>query len=575
MTFIAAVAAGDDAVASLARYCATRGAASALLARHADLAVAWAADCPWIHSDDDGSVLVLLDGALHNLPADEPNATQWLRRRYRQHGIQLARGLLGDFIVVVLDRATGLLLVARDPLGVRPWYFAGSGRKRVGASSVATLIAMPWVDTGLNENLAIEYLASVPLSRGETLHKGIHTLRPGQTWKYQDGEAETVEHHRWTLDWNLDLQWDEAAERCRTVLDEAVRCRLEPGVPAASDLSGGLDSSAVVGTVMKLGWTDLTVGRLMFDSPQADESRYSDAVINLWGLAQVEAPPWIPTEDEFAAMMKEFGRPPPDPNFTMFVTLHRTMLDGGRRTGLTGLGGDDAFTAVHVPSRIVSAVQLRQRAVVGKLLRTSLQHPRQGWSGMIKPVARHLAGRGGESLPEWVSARAAGQAGLGSLFRQRAARITGIDAFDERLGQMTTGYDAWALEDRALIGDWIGRRESHPYLDPRFVTATYGLDPWWPVRGGHDRALQVHAYRDRLPAVVADRRSKAEFSEVVWPQLLTQSALTAVRTGPLRELGWLDTDGFDAIAGAAERGRADAALPLSRCVSLDRWLRTQ
>ncbi len=44
--------------------------------------------------------------------------------------------------------------------------------------------------------------------------------------------------------------------------------------------------------------------------------------------------------------------------------------------------------------------------------------------------------------------------------------MTGIDAIDERLAPLTSGYDASILEDRAIIGDWLGRRESHPFLDP-------------------------------------------------------------------------------------------------------------
>lgn len=96
--------------------------------------------------------------------------------------------------------------------------------------------------------------------------------------------------------------------------------------------------------------------------------------------------------------------------------------------------------------------------------------------------------------------------------------------------------------------DSIGRRESHPFLDPRFIEATYGLDMWWPVRDGHTRALQAAAFSDRLPPLVAQRHSKADF-----------------------DFGWLDSTGFDMLLGKAKEGKANAAIPLSRCVSLDRW----
>ena len=113
------------------------------------------------------------------------------------------------------------------------------------------------------------------------------------------------------------------------------------------------------------------------------------------------------------------------------------------------------------------------------------------------------------------------------------------------------------------------------YLDPCFIEATYGLDPWWPTRDGHTRALQVEAFRDRLPSVVAQRRSKAEFSEVFWPQLLEANTLELARTGPLADLGWLDTEGFDALIAGATAKQPNADMPLCRCVSLYRWLRIQ
>ena len=61
---------------------------------------------------------------------------------------------------------------------------------------------------------------------------------------------------------------------------------------------------------------------------------------------------------------------------------------------------------------------------------------------------------------------------------------------------------------------------------------------------------------------------KAEFSEVFWPVALSDVGLRSVRTGPLRQMRWLDDDGFDALVTNAKKGMANAAIPLFRCVSL-------
>ena len=577
MTFVASVAAGAASAESLHAHCAAGVAIGDIsVTRHADLAVAWAATSPWIDTHDDGEVLVVVDGRLHNLPSPAAGPAEAVLGRYRGHGVDVARGLLGDFVVIVLDRKARALLVARDPVGVRPWYRATSGGRNAGASDVATLASLPWVDTAVNEHIAVEYLAAVPESRGETLHRGIRTLRPGETWYVQAGRARTFQHHRWQLAPEMDISWEEAAQRCREVLEEAVRCRLEASGPPTSELSGGLDSSAVVGTAVVLGRRDLTVARLLFEGQRADERVYSDAVIDHWGLSAISASPWVPSQEEWCELVRQLRRPPPDPNFTMFASLHRRLLGDGRPDGLTGLGGDDAFVAVGIGPRVVSAAKLRQGRVLADLARWSARSPASLWPRLVKPTLGYLAApwRGG-GHPGWVTDAAAARAGLEQLLRRRAHPVTGIDAIDERLAPLTSGYDASILEDRAVVADWVGRRDSHPFLDPRFITATYGLDPWWPTRGGHERALEVAAFRDRLPPAVARRRSKAEFSEVFWPQVLDAGTLAGVSRGPLVDMGWLNAEGFDRLVANAKAGMANAAIPLFRCVALDHWMRTQ
>lgn len=575
MTFTASLAAGDRAVTALRALHETqiaRGRVSFIT--HGELAIAWSGDCRWIDSHDDGNLLVVIDGVLHHPPVARSRQAGVLAERYQEKGIDFATGLLGDFAIVVLDRKTATLSVSRDPLGVRPWFLATSGNLHAGASDLATLASLPWVNTDVDEPVVIEYLAARSQSRGSTFYRGIRTLHPGETWHMRDQDAHTFRHHRWNLQPDAGISFDDAAERCRVLLDEAVQCRLRVGEPATSELSGGLDSSAVVGTIARLGRPDLAVGRLLFDTPRADERLYSDAVVAHWAIPAFSSPPWIPTPQDGWELTGRLKRPVPDPHFTMFTGLHRLLLQNGRPDGLTGLGGDDAFVSADIASRVLSAVHLRQGRILREVFAGYLRRPRKAWKEVVKPTLHRLAAWKGDRLPPWISGRAADEAELARLSRERSVRVTGIPAIDYRIHNLTSGYDAFVLETAAIVNDEAGRRQSHPYLDPRFIEATYGLDPSWPGRGGHTRALQVEAYRDRLPPAVATRRSKVEFSEIFWPQVLDGESLRAIRTGPLAERGWLDHAGFEELTREAERGVATAAIPLSRCVSVDRWLRS-
>jgi hypothetical protein len=534
--------------------------------RSGELELAWD-ESPWIDVHDDGKVLALVDGVLHGVKG---SAAREVHRRYLAQAGAFAAGLVGDFTAAILDRQAGRLLVARDPLGVRPWYVTASGTRHAGAGSLAELVALPWVDTAVDEASVVEYLAAVSRSVGPTLYRAITTLAPGHTWLVGTGDPPLSRpHHQWEIEPDLGISWDDAAERCREVLDTAVADRLAS--PTTCELSGGLDSSSVVGTAVRLGADRLAAARLVFETPNADERRYSDAVVEHWSIDMVSQPPWVPTDEEATELTRRLARPLPDPQFTMFADLHRTLSQMSRPDGLTGLGGDDAFLTARVPERLLSAVRLRQPTEVLRVFRE--QGASGAWSNVVKPTLHRLAGRG-DRLPGWLRASSAASAGLDELFRARPRAVTGVAGIDQRIGNITSGYDAAILETRAVISDLSCRRETHPFLDPRFILATYGLDPAWPTRHGHVRALEIEAFGDRLPELVAHRNSKAEFSEVFWPQVLAEEVVSRVRTGPLVDNGWLDPDGFDRLVAGGRSGRPNMAIPLARCVAVDRWLRT-
>jgi asparagine synthase (glutamine-hydrolysing) len=575
MSFVVAAATGTEAVVDLQRLVdGQRSRGDVHLVVHEDVAVAWNTRHRWVSSCDDGDVLVVLDGQLHNLFSEERPSVALLLERYRSAGEELARGLLGDFVIVVLDRTRAALVVCRDPVGVRPWYQATSGRRHAGASTAATLCALPWVDQSIDEEVAVAYLAGRMESRGRTFHRGIATLPPGSIWRAAGRATAVLSHHRWDIRPEPEVEWDEAVHRSRSLLDEVVRDRVRAAGAATSELSGGLDSSGIVGTAVLLGNADVLVGRLLFDPGAADERRYSDAVIAHWGITAVSARPWLPTEDELSELSALLRRPVPDPNVMTLRALHRRLAAEGRSSGLTGVGGDDAFVATSTVSRVVSAVQQHSYRDLAPMMRADLCNPREGWRRTWRPLLGRLRRRGIRPPPAHVARQAAESFGLTQRLGEPMVRLTGVDAVDERADVVTSGHTAYIMEELAIAADLNGWRSSHPFLDPRLITATYGLNPSFAVRHGHDRALQVAVLADRLPPAVRERRSKAEFSEVMWtgcPRGIP--TVEEIVRGPLGRRGWLDVSGTDQLINAARERRPASARLFARVVALDRWLR--
>jgi asparagine synthase (glutamine-hydrolysing) len=546
-----------------------------LVVEHRDIVVAWSAGNPWVTSHDDGDVLVVLDGQLHEPRDDARDPVALVSARYREMGRDFARGLLGDFVIVVLDRRRAALIVARDPLGVRPWYQAGDSRRGAGASDVATLCGLPWVDRTVDDLEALVFLAGYSYSRGRTLYRGIRTLTPGWTWRSSPDGTQQRAHHRWSIRPEVELGWDDAVQRCREVLDEVVLSRVRVAGAVTSQLSGGLDSTAVTGTAVRLSVDDLVTARLVFEGGDADERAFSDAAARQWGLRLVSSPPWILTENEAAEWTASLRRPIPDPNFSMIASLHRALLEEGRASVMTGLGGDDAFVARSRKSRVVSAFRHWQLGVVARIVREDLRHPRSAWPTWRGVLGYHVPRRPRRwSAPSPISASTADSLGLATVLTPRVQRLTGDRAIDERAHVLTSGYIAALMEELALVDDATGCRSTHPFLDPRFIEAVYGLNPWFSGPDIDDRELERAAFSDRLPPEVRQRRTKAEFSEAHWRSGLVEGHLgESLLTGPLAESGWVDPKSLASLVESARRQEISAARPIARARSLDRWLR--
>jgi hypothetical protein len=539
--------------------------------QHEDMIVVWDSRCRWVNSFDDGDVLVVVDGILHHVPSESVrdahvNAAEVLARRYRTVGPRFAEGVLGDFVAVVMDRRAHRLLMARDPVGVRPWFIATSGSFTAAATAIAPLTEISWVNCAVNERTAVAFLANIWANGSETLYHGITTLPPGETLRIEhESVPRSFRHHSWRIVPEDDLTWNDAIERCRSAFDEAVRDRLRTQVPATCELSGGLDSSITVGTVAPMR-DDLIVGRLLFEGPRADERQYSQAVIDHWRLECISVPPFLPKAEDSSSFVARNRRPTPLPNFTMFNGLHRALADIGHYETLTGLGGDNAFESLDNGTRIRNSIDHGDLKRLAKIASWTIRNPKQSWHDAIKPVLRTFKNPRPD-LP-WIADGALRRNGIAE-FLIPAVQPGLSPALDKRMNSLSRGHVAAIMQEQAVLHDELDHRSSHPYLDPRVVDATYGLDPWWATEDEHSRSFQVRAFRERLPAVVANRRTKAEFSEVALIFASRQS-LEQVCTGPLASAGWLERDGFEKLAS----GRGPfAAGPIARCIALDKWLR--
>ena len=196
---------------------------------------------------------------------------------YDERGAECLDRLRGDFAFVLWDDRNKRLLAARDRFGVKPLFYAVHDGILSRASEVKALLASGMPAAWDREQVYQLITLGVPVP-DRSLFKGVGQVPPGHYLLATDRDIRLVRY--WDLDYpSADRQRartddDERAfvERFGAALDEAVRTRLRADVPVACYLSGGLDSSAVLGLAARHIGQPLAAFTVAFDGEDLDES---------------------------------------------------------------------------------------------------------------------------------------------------------------------------------------------------------------------------------------------------------------------------------------------------------------
>ena len=302
---------------------------------------------------------IVFNGEIYNAPAlrrelesdgvvfdSDHSDTEVLLRGYERHGRDFLPRLNGMFAFAIHDRRRRVLLLARDRFGIKPLYYHAAGSRFAFASELRALLAVPGVARRIDPASLWHYVSLRFVPGDASIFDGLHRLPPGHLAEL-DLDSRRLRLDRW---WRLRFEHDQAAtrdewvERLRAALQDAVSRWTLADVPLACSLSGGLDSSAVVGLLAELGHGDLRTYTLGFTSAE-------DASLNELPLAAalaarhgtdhhelvVDADDLL---DDLLAMVWALDEPYGGglPSWYVFHAIAEDV-----KVALTGTGGDELF----------------------------------------------------------------------------------------------------------------------------------------------------------------------------------------------------------------------------------------
>ncbi len=552
-------------------------------------------------TNEDGSVVVVFNGEIYNhqrLRRELEAAGHQFRSRsdteaivhgYEQWGDAVVEKLDGMFAFAVWDRARRRLLIGRDRVGKKPLFYSDEGGFRFG-STIESLHA-----SGLPTEPAVDflpyYLAYGFVPPPHTLHRGIKQLPPASRLVFESGRARVEEYWQPSFGTSPSSDSYETAQtRVRELTTAAVERRLESDVPLGAFLSGGVDSTIIVGLASRLMGSRVRTFSIGF----AGDSRYDET-----GYARIAARAFGTDHTEFTLQPSSFDlvetlvrhHDGPFGDSSAIPTYVVSQLTREHVTvALTGDGGDELFcgyvrflaaeAAEHIPLPFrAAASSLARRLPASAVERTLLGRARRFLVAGALPLGDRLANWNSffadpSSLlkPELALDTGAPLAWQREVF----ARCRGATILSRVLDHNFRTYlpdDLLVKADRTSMAHGLELRA--PFLDTALVEYAGSLPPSFLRRGRRTKRVLRDAFRDLLPVEI-NQRGKMGFGVPLgtWFRDSLRDYLHD-HLGPGARLdAYLQRAAVSHLLDEHARGVADHGQRLWALLTLEIWLRS-
>ena len=516
--------------------------------------------------------------------------TETIVHAYEEWGESSFRRLRGMFGLAVWDGTSKTLLLARDRAGIKPLHFVEDGTRIYFGSEIKSLIAAGIVQPEIDLEALDHYLSYLYAPRERSLFASVRKLPPGHFLRWQDGKTTVVKY------WEIGAQEsfagtnEEAALELRTVLADAVQSHMVSDVPLGAFLSGGVDSSIVVGLMAEASSRPVKTFSIGFDEPQFDELEHARRVANHFGTDHHE---FVVRPDGLAILdrlVEHFDEPFADSSAipTWYVSeiarQHVTVV-------LSGDGGDELFGGYdrYLPHRRVA--QFDRLALPGARAAAGavwplLPHGARG-KNFLRHVSRTDDGRYLDSVAFFqpdekeslytydVRRRLAGWNAEDAL----CARLTRFSSLPSHSRMMRLDFETYLPEDVLTKVDRMSMAHSIesrvPLLDNEVIEFASTLPSQLKIRNGQRKHVLKEAVRTLLPHEILDRKKQGFGVPLgVWFRGgLTDVFSDVLRSSRTRQRGYFEPRFVDRLVHEHLTGRRDHTLRLWQLLVFELWHR--
>lgn len=516
---------------------------------------------------------------------------------YEELGDQAIDELDGMYALAIWDARAGRLTLARDRAGKKPLYvWQGDGRM-VFASEIKALIAHPDLRIEIDESAIPSYLLYGYVPHPHTFYRGVRHVEPGTVMVFERG-GRVGERRYWQLTFPSLAQPRDpppsraaAARRVRELVTAAVERRLMSDVPLGAFLSGGLDSTIIVGVMSQLMREPVRTFSIGFEGDaDFDETAVARSTAKHFGANHTEFRVRASAVDLLDTLIHHHDGPFADssaiPTFLVSKLTREHVT-----VALSGDGGDEVFAgylrfgaalaADRLPAwtaGLLSAVlsplpqPKNERHVVARgrrfarFMRLPLQDRLAAWTGVFHDDLEALLD------PAFAAT-------IGPIDRHRHLQgLAGVDGASPLNQLLAVNFHSYLHDDLLVKADRMTMANSlegrAPLLDRDLMEYVAGLPDDYKLRGRTTKAVLREAFDDMIPGAVT-RGGKKGFGVPLdaWFRGELRDQVRDVLLAPLaRSRAYLSQDAVRRLLDDHAALRANHGHRLWTLLTFERWL---
>jgi asparagine synthase (glutamine-hydrolysing) len=457
--------------------------------------------------------------------------TEVILAAYRTWGEGCVERLRGMFAFAIWDVPRQRLLLARDPMGIKPLYYYQSGKEFLFASEVRTLLQTGLVPRKVDPTGALSYLAFGSVYEPWTIVEGVSAVSPGHVVTVEKGRVryEVQSREYWSPLLAVPGQGaeppdpGETVERLPEILRDTVLSHLVSDVPVGVFLSGGIDSSSLVAVMSRSG-VRATTFSLVFREEEFNEAQHSREIARRFGTEHHEI---LVSQDDTLAVMPEALRAMDQPTIdgiNTYLVSAKTRA-AGVKVALTGLGADEMFAGYSNFRRVpqmekVAACLAKVPAAARKPLAATLALF-AGRSDRTRKLAELASARDASVHPYFLMRTLFAPGERGALFAGDSSRAERDMEGVLRASVATSGdldpvnrvsylESRWYMQN-TLLRDSDFMSMAHglelrvPFLDRTLVEACFRISGAEKLRGDTPKNLLLNSLGVELPDGIVKR----------------------------------------------------------------------